>query len=270
MLILEKVRKSFGNGPAVLESIDLEFPQGGATAIVGATGSGKSTLLRLLSGLAFPDQGRVLAGSAAVEGPRDDFGVMFQEPRLMPWLTVEQNVLFGLGHLPRARRQALAADALRQVGLAAHAHLLPKQLSGGMSQRAAFARAIVARPRVLFLDEPFSALDALTRVRLQQYVAAWWRRERATLILVTHDVEEAVFFAKRVVVLEGPPGRVRSRFDIDLPYPRDRDRPEFLEWKRRIVGELAPAFPLDAPDAAEDAETHARSEQEAEHVLPAL
>ncbi len=241
MLILENVRKSFGPGRPVLDAVDLEFPAGSATAIVGATGGGKSTLLRLLSGLSAPDHGRVLAGSEAVDGPRDDFGIMFQEPRLMPWLTVEKNVRFGLAHLPHRQRKLLAEDALRQVGLAAHGRLLPKQLSGGMAQRAAFARAIVGRPRVLFLDEPFSALDALTRVRLQEYVAAWWRRERATLILVTHDVEEAVLFSHRVVVLGGTPGRVRRIFDIDLPYPRARDAADFLAWKRRIVAELAPA-----------------------------
>lgn len=246
MLTVERVRKSFGGGAAVLDSIDLEFPSGGATAIVGATGSGKSTLLRLLSGLSKPDRGRVLSGNTPIDGPREDFGIMFQEPRLMPWLTVEENVRFGLAHLPQADRSSLAANALRQVGLESHSRLLPKQLSGGMAQRAAFARAIVGRPRFLFLDEPFSALDALTRVRLQEYVSAWWRRERTTLVLVTHDVEEAVFFGSQVVVLEGPPGRVRRRFEIDLPHPRVRDEPVFLDWKRRILAELAPSPEPDA------------------------
>jgi sulfonate transport system ATP-binding protein len=248
MITLERIRKSFGNGPAVLDAVDLELPDGSATAIVGSTGSGKSTLLRLMAGLSRPDIGIVRDGDHIVESPRGDFGVMFQEPRLMPWLTVEENVLFGLGHLPYRERKALAADALRQVGMAAHARLLPKHLSGGMAQRTAFARAIVARPRVLFLDEPFSALDVLTRSRLQEYVAAWRSREKATLILVTHDVEEAVFFGQRVVVLDGPPGRIRRRFAIDLPEPRDRNAAPFLEWKRRILAELATSL-LEAAEA---------------------
>jgi sulfonate transport system ATP-binding protein len=246
MLRLEGVSKSFGPGAPALASVDLEFPEGRITAVVGTTGSGKSTLLRLLTGLAAPTSGRVVMGEASpapdvsqlIDGPRPDFSIMFQEPRLLPWLTVEDNVRLGLGHLRPDTQKALARDALAQVGLLACAAALPKTLSGGMAQRAAFARAIVTHPRVLFLDEPFSALDALTRARLQDFVASWWHQHRATLVLVTHDVEEAVFFAHQVVVLEGPPGRVKRRFAVDLPDNRQRDDPALLGWKARIRAEL--------------------------------
>jgi sulfonate transport system ATP-binding protein len=173
-----------------------------------------------------------------VTGPRPEVGLVFQEPRLMPWLSVRDNVEFALAQRPRDQRRALAEAALARVGLGAFAAALPQQLSGGMAQRAAIARALVARPQVLLLDEPFSALDAFTRFSLQDHLLEIWRAERPTMLFVTHDIEEALVLSDRVVVMRAKPGRIHAQYRIDLPRPRRRTEARLQTWKERILEDL--------------------------------
>jgi len=171
----------------------------------------------------------------------DDVAVVFQEPRLMPWLTVADNVGFGLAHLPKPARAAAIAEALEQVGLAEAATKLPKQLSGGMAQRAALARALAVRPKLLLLDEPFSALDPLTRTGLQNHLGEVCRHYGPTVLLITHDMDEALVLADRIIVLDGPPGRIVAEFAPRLPAGLKRTAPAFQRWKDRLTDVLGPA-----------------------------
>jgi len=173
-----------------------------------------------------------------VRGPRPEIGIVFQEPRLMPWLSVAGNVTFGLDGVKRARREALADAALAKVGLTRFAKALPRELSGGMAQRVALARALVTEPEILLLDEPFSALDAFTRIRLQDELLRLWAIDRPTLLFVTHDIDEALALADRVIVLRGHPGRIRRDDRIDLPRPRRRTEPAFQRWKQALFDDL--------------------------------
>ncbi|WP_375416961.1 ABC transporter ATP-binding protein [uncultured Hymenobacter sp.] len=241
MLHLENISKQFGHAAPVLAGLDLRVRPGEILSLVGASGGGKSTLLRLAAGLELPTGGRVLIDGAPIAGPHPAVGVIFQEPRLMPWLTVIENVKFGLAHLPAAERRARAAAALARVGLAEVTAALPRQLSGGMAQRVAIARALVAQPSVLLLDEPFSALDPFTRLKLQDQLLALWAEDRPTLLLVTHDIEEALVLSDRVAVLRGRPGRLHHIFDLsELPRPRRRADPTFQAWKERLLAVLMP------------------------------
>ncbi len=238
MLRAESVSKQFPNGYLAVEGISLNVAPGEIVGIVGGSGCGKSTLLRLLCGLESPSRGGVFLGEQRVTAPRDEIGVVFQEPRLMPWLTVNQNVQFGLQGRPRAEREALAAQALARVGLGRVAQAWPRELSGGQAQRAAIARALVAKPQVLLLDEPFSALDAFTRLDLQEHVLQLWEYDRPTLLLVTHDIEEALALSDRVVVMRGHPGRIHGTYTVNLPRPRSRTSARFQTWKEDILREL--------------------------------
>ena len=237
MLQIAHVSKRFET-VAALADIDLKVEAGEVVGLIGTSGCGKSTLLRLVGGLDTPTTGTVALDGAPVTGPSPEVGFVFQEPRLMPWLTVRQNAEFGLAHLPREGREALSAEALERVGLAGFADALPHRLSGGMAQRAAIARALVTRPKVLLLDEPFSALDAFTRLQLQDHLLQLWRDARPTMLFVTHDVEEALILADRVVVLRGRPGRLHRDYRIDLPRPRRQADPRLAEWKERLLGDL--------------------------------
>jgi ABC-type nitrate/sulfonate/bicarbonate transport system ATPase subunit len=215
---ISALSKRFGPR-TVFEGLDLTVEPGETLAILGASGCGKSTLLRCLAGLLQPD-----AGTIAV---REDLGLVFQEPRLLPWLTVEKNVAFAArGEVERAR----VKDALELVGLTPAAHLLPKQLSGGMAQRAALARTLVRNPKILLLDEPLSALDALLRLELQNSLASIIRETGSTAILVTHDVGEALYLADRIVVLDGTPAR--SVLELDVPIAQRRSRTADLTDER--------------------------------------
>ena len=209
VLSAEIREKRFGDR-VVLRDVRLALRAGELVALVGASGCGKSTLLRAIAGLDDAYAGEVRLDGARRTGPSRDTGVVFQEPRLFPWLSVLDNVAFASG---RAQRDDARAQALiDEVGLAAHAQALPRQLSGGQAQRAALARALYTRPRALLLDEPFSALDASTRGRLQALLCALVRHHRLAALLVTHDVDEALALADRVVVLAASPGRVRDEF----------------------------------------------------------
>jgi sulfonate transport system ATP-binding protein len=227
-----------GVSHAALAGIDLVVERCEVVSLVGTSGCGKSTLLRIISGLERPSSGEVRIESRAVTAPTPDVAMVFQEPRLMPWLTVRDNVRLALIGLPRDAQNARIDEALDKVGLADFAAALPRQLSGGMAQRAAIARALVRRPSVLLLDEPFSALDSFTRLKLQDHLAALWRDGGFTLILVTHDVEEAVILSDRVVVMRGQPGRIACEIAIDLPRPRVRTNGEVQALKEEIIREL--------------------------------
>ena len=236
------IQKSYtlagGRQVTALAGIDLDIASGEVVCIVGASGSGKSTLLRIIAGLEVADRGSVSAGGERVEGPGPERGLLFQESRLLPWLTVAENVAFGIPELPRAERESRVDALIALVGLRGFEHAHPHQLSGGMAQRVALARALAPRPLVLALDEPFGALDALTRMRMQEELLRVWRAQRTTLILVTHDVEEALFLADRVVVMSERPGRIRRVFDVALERPRDRTEPAFLTLRRDVLAEL--------------------------------
>jgi sulfonate transport system ATP-binding protein len=245
MLTIANVTKRFDTGTVALERIDLRIEPGEIVAIVGTTGCGKSTLLRLIGGLERPSAGRILIDGRPVEGPRPEVGFVFQEPRLMPWLDVEANVAFGLGQLPKEERHARATAALAKVGLTQFAKAYPRALSGGMAQRTALARALVTEPEILLLDEPFSALDAFTRTKLQDHLVELWEAERRTFLLVTHDLEEAIALADRVLVMRGHPGRIHREVAIDLPR---RGRRAALPFQR-LKTELAAELDLDAAAA---------------------
>ena len=238
MLTIDHVGKTYPNGVHALEDINLSVGPGEIVAIVGGSGCGKSTLLRAISGLDTPSTGHVLLDGEAVSQPHEKIGMIFQEPRLLPWLTVADNVSFGIEHRPRRQRQERAAGALVRVGLAEKAGAWPRELSGGQAQRVAIARALVPQPQVLLLDEPFSALDAFTRVDLQDHLLDLWADLKPTLILVTHDVDEAIVLADRIFVMRPRPGRIFEEIDADLPRPRDRQSAAFDFIKRRVLAAL--------------------------------
>src|SRR6185437_15246918 len=237
MLQIRHISKRFDDF-AALRDIELAVDRGEIVGIVGTSGCGKSTLLRIVAGLERPSSGSVTLDAVAVDGPRPEVGLVFQEPRLMPWLSVRDNVEFALAKRPREQRRPLADAALARVGLGAFANALPQQLSGGMAQRAAIARALVARPAVLLLDEPFSALDAFTRFSLQDHLLDIWRADQPTMLFVTHDIEEALVLSDRVVVMHAKPGRIHAQYRIDLPRPRRRTEARLQGWKERILEDL--------------------------------
>jgi sulfonate transport system ATP-binding protein len=238
MLELDRLSKTYPNGVHALDGVSFSVGPGEIVAIVGGSGSGKSTLLRAISGLDTPSQGRILLDGEPVTQPHERIGIIFQEPRLLPWLTVAANVGFGLEDRPRAERNERVAKALARVGLSDKANMWPRELSGGQAQRVAIARALVPRPEVLLLDEPFSALDAFTRVDLQDHLLDLWADLRPTLVLVTHDVDEAVVLADRIMVMRPRPGRIFEEIAAELPRPRDRQSAAFDFVKRRVLAAL--------------------------------
>jgi sulfonate transport system ATP-binding protein len=255
MLALERVGKTYPNGVRALENVSLDVAPGESVAIVGGSGCGKSTLLRAVSGLDRPTQGTVRLDATPILEPHEKIGIVFQEPRLLPWLTVADNVGFGLAHRPDAERRERVAAALDRVGLTDKANVWPRELSGGQAQRVAIARALVPRPEVLLLDEPFSALDAFTRADLQDHLLALWAELRPTLVIVTHDVDEAIVLADRVVVMRPHPGRIADEIAVDLPRPRDRQSAAFDFAKRRVLAALDRS--LDRAAKVDDRESRA-------------
>jgi sulfonate transport system ATP-binding protein len=238
MLSLQGLSKTFAGGVHAIEGFSLNVEPGEIVAVIGDSGCGKSTLLRLVSGLDQPSRGRVQLGDEAVVAPHPLINLIFQEPRLLPWLTVADNVGFGLSDQPVVQRTALVREALEKVGLSSFGTRWPKELSGGQAQRVAIARALVTRPEVLLLDEPFSALDAFTRIDLQDHLLDIWDEMRPTLILVTHDIEEAIVLADRVIVMRPRPGRILEEVAITLPRKRDRTSAAFELYKRDILALL--------------------------------
>lgn len=240
-LVLRDVGKSFGRGKkqrCVLDAINLSLADNEFVSLVGASGCGKSTLLSLVSGLQDYDQGSVLVDGEAVDGPGRDRGVVFQHYTLMPWLNALQNIEFALkaAGYSNGECHAIAREHLALVGLEDSADAYPSQLSGGMKQRVAIARALSYKPKMLLMDEPFGALDALTRRDMQELLINVWQQHRLTVLFVTHDVEEAVFLSDRVVVMGRHPGCIKQEITIDLERPRQPEitaSPEFaaLHWQ---------------------------------------
>lgn len=239
---LNKQYQVRGESLSVLENISLSIKPGEFVSIVGSSGCGKSTLLKLIIGLEDDYQGELLLDGGRIVGTSLERGIVFQEHRLFPWLTVEQNIGIGLLNntkLTDEEKRKSVQEHIELVGLKDFSNAYPYQLSGGMSQRVAIARALVNRPEVLLLDEPFGALDAFTRAYLQQELQRIWEQEGITMILVTHDVEEAVYLGDRVVVMQPRPGRIKRIVDVPLPRERNRASAEFASIKEEVLNEFA-------------------------------
>lgn len=236
------VTRHFGSGATAVHALgplDLSIAPGSFVSVLGPSGCGKSTLLRLVAGLEAPSEGRLRRGGEALDGPSRRVGVVFQEHVLFPWASVLENVLLpaDVYGLPRAAARSRALHLLERTGLADFAAQRPHSLSGGMKQRAAFCRALLPDPEILLLDEPFGALDALTREELSLDLSRLWGELGRTALLITHDIEEAILLGDRVVVMSARPGRIRADFAVDLPRPRGVDTassPRFQEIKREI------------------------------------
>ena len=237
---LRKVFQSAGREVVALDEVSLDVATGDFICLVGPSGCGKSTLLNLIAGLERPSQGQVLLGGRAVEGPGADRVVMFQESALFPWLSVQDNVAFGLRLAGASRREARLRSAryLELVGLGAFDRAWVHELSGGMKQRVALARALVLEPQVLLMDEPFAALDAQTRDRLLLELQRIWQETGKTIIFVTHNVREAAVLANRVVVFSARPGRIKAEIRVEAPHPRELKSAALLDVANHIADEL--------------------------------
>jgi NitT/TauT family transport system ATP-binding protein len=239
---IENLSLVFGGGDnaiVALKDFNLDIMDGEFVTVVGPSGCGKTTAMYIVAGLYAATAGTCRVDGKAVSGPGPERGVIFQQYALFPWLTVRKNVEFGLKlqGVPAAERRRRAAHYIDLVGLSDFADALPKTLSGGMKQRCAIARAYAVDPAVLLMDEPFGALDALTRVRLQDQLLATWSKDRRTVMFITHDVDEAVYLANRVVVMAPRPGRLQEIIPVDLPYPRTEDvrlSPEFAAIRNEV------------------------------------
>jgi ABC-type nitrate/sulfonate/bicarbonate transport system ATPase subunit len=241
-LLVKKVTKDFASRDRtaartlVLDAISLSVGPGELVSIVGPSGCGKSTLLRLIAGLDFPNSGELLVGTEAITGPSAERGLVFQDPNLFPWLTVRRNIqagLVALGVLRQKRREV--TELIQLVGLEGFADVYPYHLSGGMAQRVALARALITHPKVLLLDEPLGALDAFTRMRMQDEVLRLWQTRVTTMLLVTHDIDEAIYMSDRILIMTPRPGRVDRAISVDLNRPRNRNGAEFLRLRSEIL-----------------------------------
>jgi NitT/TauT family transport system ATP-binding protein/sulfonate transport system ATP-binding protein len=247
-LLIDGVSRTFpglGGRPATraLEPTSVTVDDHDFLVLLGPSGCGKSTLLRIVAGLDQPTTGRVLVNGTPVRGPGADRGMVFQSYTLFPWLTVEENIRFGLREkgTPAAEQARVAAHYVARVGLAGFEHHYPKALSGGMQQRTALARALANDPEILLLDEPFGALDNQTRALMQELLLGIWEADRKTVLFVTHDIDEAIFMANRVVVLTARPGRIKTELAITLPHPRHytlKTTAEFSAYKARLTEEV--------------------------------
>ena len=247
-LAVEGVGRTFpgvrGGAPTVaLQPTTLKVEDNDFITILGPSGCGKSTLLRIVAGLDTPTAGCVVLDGTPVTAPGADRGMVFQSYTLFPWLTVRENICFGLREkaMPQMRQDEIAAHYVDRVGLAGFEHHYPKMLSGGMQQRTAIARALANDPKILLLDEPFGALDNQTRSLMQELLLGIWEAEKKTVLFVTHDIEEAIFMAGRVVVMSARPGRIKAEVVVDLPHPRlytVKTTPEFSALKARLTEEI--------------------------------
>jgi NitT/TauT family transport system ATP-binding protein len=244
---LRKVFGSNGNTQLVFDHVSLEIHRREFICVVGPSGCGKSTLIRIVAGLDEASGGEVLLDGKSVAGPGSDRGMVFQGYTLFPWLTVKRNVMFGLKMQGKADSMAEseAREWLEMVGLAKFENLYPHELSGGMKQRVAIARALANNPRILIMDEPFAALDAQTRCQMQAYLLQIWKKVDATILFITHDLDEAAYLADRIVVMGSNPGRVVEIIENPVPRPRSADQfisPEFLALKKRLEEHIHPRW----------------------------
>ena len=236
------------NGKTIaLNGVSLDIKENEFICVVGPSGCGKSTLLNIIAGLLEPTSGTVSLDGKVIEGTGVERGVVFQQYALFPWRTVLKNVMFPLEmkKVPKAEAEAIARKYIKSVGLEGFEKSFPKELSGGMKQRVAIARAYAANPEVLLLDEPFGALDAQTRVQLQTELLETWEKEKKTCFFITHDVDEAIILAQRVIIMSARPGRIKKIVDIDIPYPRTqatKTEPRFLELKSEIWNQVYQEF----------------------------
>jgi ABC-type nitrate/sulfonate/bicarbonate transport system ATPase subunit len=244
-LRVHQVCKSFavpdapGTSRLALGGVSFSMGAGELVSLVGPSGCGKSTLLRLIAGLDVPDSGELLVGNEKIVGPSAERGLVFQDPNLFPWLTVRHNIEAGLvarGVLREKRNEV--DEFMRLVGLEAFANSYPHHLSGGMAQRVALARALINHPKVLLLDEPLGALDAFTRMRMQDEVLRLWENRRTTMLLVTHDIDEAIYMSDRILIMTPAPGQIDRDINIDLVRPRDRTSESFLRFRSEILEHL--------------------------------
>lgn len=233
---LQQVHKSF-HTLQVLSDVNLQIEQGEFAAIVGPSGCGKSTVLRMVAGLETSDTGTVLANGQVVREPSPDRMMIFQEHALFPWSTVEENVGLGLelAGVSKQERRRRVNEILNKVGLEGFNLYYPNQLSGGMRQRVSIARALVMDPDVLLLDEPYGALDAMTRLTMQNELLKLWQGSGKTMLLITHDIDEAIYLADRIIVMSARPGRVVQTFDLHIPRPRKRNEVRFAQLRQQIM-----------------------------------
>lgn len=247
LLSIQGVSRTFtshkGTQTQALLPVDFEVRENDFVTILGPSGCGKSTMLRIVAGLDFPTTGQVLLDGQAIDGPGADRGMVFQSYTLFPWLTVAQNIRFGLREkgVSEAVQKERSDYFIAKVGLRGFENHFPKQLSGGMQQRTAIARALANDPKILLMDEPFGALDNQTRVVMQELLLGIWEAERKTVMFVTHDIDEAIFMANRVAVFSARPGRIKADIPVNLPHPRHytvKTSPEFMELKARLTEEI--------------------------------
>lgn len=239
VLQIQHAKKNFQIGNDTLEvlgDINLDVKKGEFVSIIGASGCGKSTLLKLITSLEDLTEGQILIEGEAVTKPSEKCNMIFQEARLFPWLSVEQNIAFTLpDSISRAEKKERVKQHIELVGLQGFEKAVPSQLSGGMQQRVSIARALATRPEILLLDEPFGALDAFTRIKMQEETMRIWEKEKTTMILVTHDIDEAVFLSDRIIVLSAHPGTVKADIKISLSRPRERSSESFMQVRRQVM-----------------------------------
>ncbi|WP_342563118.1 ABC transporter ATP-binding protein [Paenibacillus sp. FSL R7-0345] len=252
MLSIAQLNKSFdtaGGQVKALHEVNLDVQQGEFVTVIGPSGCGKSTLLRIVAGLDTGYTGSVTLEGERIGGPGIDKGFIFQEHRLFPWLTVEKNIASDLP-LSRPDVRQKVDELIELVKLNGFEKAYPRELSGGMAQRVAIARALLRNPKILLLDEPFGALDAFTRAHMQTVLLDIWRKNRTTMIFVTHDIDEAVYLGGRVVILEPRPGKIRKIVPIDLPYPRKKTTTSFQELRLRVLNYFEKVEELELTDGA--------------------
>ncbi len=240
-ITVSHINKRFPSSDGGLEALsDISFSveKGEMICIVGASGCGKSTLLRAIAGIDPVHEGTVTIAGNTIVRPEKNIGIVFQEHRLFPWLTVEQNIGFALNGVPKEEREAAIKKYIHLVGLDGFEKSFPSQLSGGMAQRAGIARALVNNPPVLLLDEPFGALDTFTKIALQNELKRIQRESHTTMLMVTHDIDEAVYLSDRVIVLSARPGRIKEMIRVELAEPRNRNSYEFLEIRRKVYAQF--------------------------------
>ncbi|NLY29521.1 MAG: ABC transporter ATP-binding protein [Firmicutes bacterium] len=239
MIELSNVSKEYivgGSQLSVLQKLSLNVAPAEFVSIIGQSGCGKTTLLHMIAGLNQPTEGQIRIRGKLVKGPGRDRGLVFQEPRLFPWATVAHNIRLGLPD--RGRDEGRLWELLRLVGLQDFAQAYPRELSGGMAQRAALARALAGSPEILLLDEPLGALDAVTRLKMQDQLMKIWQEGSLTVVAVTHDIDEAIVLSTRIVVLSPRPGRIKGIIPVDLPYPRDRTALDFNVYRQELLAVL--------------------------------